>query len=131
MAARFPEAPVVATTQDPQHTSLSDLERALEELTQQVAERKRQLLDYFRQIHQMVAVREVALLAELDAIQVDVATKIEERRESLDQLARHRDATEKDLIANKLNALLYKQLDNIKEEMDKILTEQIAFPHWR
>ena len=34
-----------------------------------------------------------------------------------------------ELNANKLNEFLQKQLKNIEEEMEKILSEQISFPH--
>ena len=128
MAARYPQAPVVATTQNPRHVSITELERALEDLTLQVAERKRQLSDTFRQIHEMVAQREVALLAELDAIPAEIKTKIQERRASLEQLTKNRDDTERELNANRLNEFLQKQLKNIEEEMEKILSEQISFP---
>ena len=128
MAARYPQAPVVATTQNPRHVSITELERALEDLTQQVAERKRQLIDTFKHIHEMVAQKEVALLTELDAIPVDIQAKIQERRASLEQLTNNRDDTEKELNANRLNALLQKNLKNIKEEMENILSEQISFP---
>ena len=129
MAARYPQAPVVATTQNPRHVSITELERALEDLTLQVAERKRQLSNTFRQIHEMVAQREVALLAELDATPTEIKTKIQERRASLEQLTKNRDDTERELNANRLNALLQKNLKNIKDEMEKILSEQISFPH--
>ena len=128
MAARYPQAPVVATTQNPRHVSITELERTLEDLTLQVAERKRQLSDTFRQIHEMVAQREVALLAELDAIPAEIKTKIQERRASLEQLTKNRDDTERELNANKLNEFLQKHLKNIEEEMEKILSEQISFP---
>ena len=36
---------------------------------------------------------------------------------------------EKELNTNKLNEFLQKQLKNIEEEMEKILSEQISFPH--
>ena len=76
----------------------------------------------------MVAKREVALLTELDGIQADVVAKIKERRlRNEEQLTRHRDDTERELMTNILNVLLHKQLDNIKEEMEKILVEQILF----
>ena len=71
MAARYPHAPV-GTIQNPRHVSITELERVLEELTKQVAEEKRQLSDTFKQIHQIVAQREVTLLAELDAIPADI-----------------------------------------------------------
>ena len=129
MAARYPQAPVVATTQNPRHVSITELERALEDLTLQVAERKRQLSDTFRQIHEKVAQREVALLAELDAIPAEIKTKIQERRASLEQLTKNRDDTERELNANRLNEFLQKHLKNIEEEMEKILSEQISFPH--
>ena len=129
MAARYPQAPVVAATQNPRHVSITELERALEDLTLQVAERKRQLSDTFRQIHEKVAQREVALLAELDAIPGEIETKIQERRASLEQLTKNRDDTERELNVNRLNALLQRNLKNIKEEMEKILSEQILFPH--
>ena len=129
MAARYPQAPIVATTQNPRHVSITELERALEDLTLQVAERKRQLSDTFRQIHEMVAQREVVLLAELDAIPAEIKTKIQERRASLEQLTKNRDDTERELNANRLNEFLQKHLKNIEEEMEKILSEQISFPH--
>ena len=128
MAARYPQAPVVANTQNPRHVSITELERALEDLTLQVAERKRQLSDNFRQIHEMVAQREVALLAELDAIPAEIKAKIQERRASLEQLTKNRDDTERELNANRLNTLLQKNLKNIKDEMEKIISEQISFP---
>ena len=127
MAARYPQAPVVAATQNPRHVSITKLERALEDLTLQVAERKRQLSDTFRQIHEIVAQREVALLAELDAIPAEIETKIQERRASLEQLTKNRDDTERELNLNRLKELLQKNLKNIKEEMEKILSE-ISFP---
>ena len=40
MAARYPQAPVVAATQNPRHVSITELERVLEYLTQQVAEQQ-------------------------------------------------------------------------------------------
>ena len=128
MAARYPQAPVVATTQNPRHVSITELERALEDLTLQVAERKTQLSDTFRQIYEMVAQREVALLAELDAIPAEIKTKIQERRASLGELTQLKEDTEKKLHANKLNMLLQKNLKNIEEEMEKILSDQISFP---
>ena len=127
MAARYPQAPV-ATIQNPRHVSITELERALEVLTLQVAERKKRLSDTFRQIHEMVAQREVAPLAELDAIPAEIKTKIQERRASLEQLTKNRDYTEKELNANKLNEFLQKHLKNIEEEMEKILSDQISFP---
>ena len=97
MAAKYPQAPIVAATQSPRHVSITDFERALEYLTQQVAERKRQLGDTFRQIHEMVAQREVTPLAELDAIPVDIAEKINERKVSLEELIQLKEETEKKL----------------------------------
>ena len=128
MAARCPHEPVVATIQNLRHVSITELERALEELAQQVAERKRQLSDTFAQIHQMVAQREVTLLAELDAIPAEIAVKINESKISLEELTQLKEDTEKKLHANRLNTLLQKNLKNIEDEMDKILSEQIAFP---
>ena len=128
MAARYPQAPV-ATIENPRHVSITELEIALEDLTLQVAEKKRQLCDTFRQIHQIVAQREVILLAELDAIPAEIKARIQERRASLELLTNNRDDTEKELNANKLNEFLQKQLKNIEEEMEKILSEQISFPH--
>ena len=129
MAARYPQAPVVATTQNPRHVSITELERALEDLTLQVAEKKRQLSDTFRQIHGMVARREVALLAELDAIPAEIKAKINEQKVSLEELTQLKEDTEKKLHANRLNMLLQKTQKNIEEEMEKILSEQISFPH--
>ena len=129
MAARYPEAPVIATTQNPRQISLTDLTRTLEYLTQQVAERKKHLRNTFRQIHQMVAKREMALLAELDAIPAEITVKINERTDFLEQLTKNRDDTERELNANRLNALVQNHLENIKEEMEKIISEQIAFPY--
>ena len=123
-----PQAPV-ATIQNLRHVSITELERALEDLTLQVAEKKRQLCDTFRQIHQLVAQREVTLLAELDAIPAEIKAKIQDRRASLEQLTKNRDDTEKELNANKLNEFLQKQLKNIEEDMEKINSEQISFPH--
>ena len=129
MAARYPHAPVVvATIQNPRHVSTPELERALEELTQQVAERKRQLSNTFKQIQEMVAQREVTLLAELDAIPAEINSKIHERRANLKQLTKNRDDTERELNANRVNTLLQKNLKNIEEAMEKILSEQISFP---
>ena len=127
MAARYPQAPV-ASIQNPRHVSITELERALEDLTLQVAEKKRQLCDTFIQIHQIVARREVTLLAELDAIPAEIKAKIQERRVSLKQLTKNRYYTERELNANKLNEFLQKQLKSIEEEMKKILSEQISFP---
>ena len=93
MAARYPQAPL-ATIQNPRHVSITELERALEELTLQVAKRKRQLSDTFRQIHQIVAQKEGTLLAELDAIPAEIEAKIQERRASLEQLTKNRDDRE-------------------------------------
>ena len=106
---------------------ISGLERALEELTQQVAEKKTQFSEAFSQIHQIMAQREVALLADLGSFLTEIAARINERKlkEQLEQL---KEETEKKLHANRLNALLQKHLDN-KTEMDEILFEHIVFPH--
>ena len=126
MAARYPHAQAVATMQNPRHVSITELERDLEELTQQVAERKRQLSDTFKQIHQKVEQREVALLAELDAIPGEIRARIHDRRVILEKLEHIRDDTEKEL--NILNTLLRRNLNNIEEAMEETLSEQISFP---
>ena len=123
------EISVSTSTQPTRHIQIPELERALEELNEKVAEQKRQLSDTFRQIHHDVAQKEVALQAQLDEIPAGIAEKIEERRELLKQLTQNREDTLKKLHANRLSPLLEKHLEDIKVEMDKILSERIDFPH--
>ena len=128
MAARYTEAPVITTMQYPRHVSFEDLEIGLIDLAQQVAERKQQLSCVFAQIHQIVEERENTLFAELDTILAEITAKIHERSTIMEKLTKNRDDTERELNANRLNALLQKNLKNIKEEMEKIFLEQIVFP---
>ena len=125
MAAIYSE--VSGVSENP-HLSIEKLDRALEQLIQEVAEEKQQLNITFQHLHQMLADREGRLIAELDAITADISAKIEERRESLKQLTQHREETEKKLQANALNEFQEKQLSSIQNQIEKILSEQILFP---
>ena len=126
MAARYLEG--AGTSQTTQRVSILELERATEQMTQEVLERKIELKDTVKKIHQMVAERGDELMAELDAIPADISAKIAVRRESLEQLSTLKEETEKNLQANGLKKFLQKQLSGIQKEEDSILSEEILFP---
>ena len=111
-----------------QKVSIQELERALEQLTQEVAEEKRKLKTTFQKLHQMLVEREERLMAELNVITADILVKVEERRESLEKLTQQKEETEKKLQVNVLNDFLEQQLSDIQNQIDKILSEQIIFP---
>ena len=125
MAARYPKESRLHAFR---HVSITELERALEHLTQEVAELKRELNTTFQHLHQMLAQREDTLITELDAIPAGISSKITLRRENLEQLTRRKEETERELQANELNKFLQQQLSSIQKEMDRILSEQILLP---
>ena len=126
MATRSKEKTRV--TQTIQHVFFRELERALEQLTQEVADLKRQLNATFQHLHQILAHREETLVAELDAIPAGISAKLSVRRESLEQLTQHKEETEMKLQVDAPNKLLQQQLSVIQTEMDRILSEDIFFP---
>ena len=126
MATRFSRR--AGTPQTIRHVYNTELKRAMEQVTQGVLERKRELKDTIVKIHQMVAEREDELMAELDAILTDISAKIAVRRESLEQLSKLKEETEKNLQTNGLRNFLQKQLSRIQKEEDSILSEEILFP---
>ena len=106
----------------------TELERAMEQVTQEVLERKQELNDTVKNLQQMVAEKGDELMAELDSILTDFSAKIAVRRESLEQLSKLKEETEKNLQANGLKRFLQKQLSSIQKEEDSILSEEILFP---
>ena len=106
----------------------TELERAMEQLTQEVLERKQELKENFIKAHQKLAEREYELMAELDAIPADISAKMDMHRESLEQLSTLKEETEKNLQVNGLKKFLQKQLSGIEKEEDSILSEEILFP---
>ena len=126
MTARYPEG--AKTSQTTQRVSILELERTTERVTQEVLERKHELKDCIKKIHQMVTERGDELMAELDAIPADISAKIAVRRETLEQLSILKEETEKNLQANGLKKFLQKQLSGIQKEEDSILSEELLFP---
>ena len=116
------------TSQTIRCVSKTELERAMEQVTQEVLERKQKLKNTVKKLHQMVAEREYELMTELDAILTDISAKIAVRRESLEQLSKLKEETEKMLQANGLKNFHQKQLSVIQKEEDSILSEEILFP---
>ena len=126
MTARYSGG--VGTSQTIRRASIKELEKAMEQVTQEVLERKQELNDTIEKIHQMVIERGDELMAELDAILTDISAKIAVRRESLEQLSLHKEETEKNLQTNGLKKFLQKQLSRIQKEEDSILSEELLFP---
>ena len=125
MAAKYPKE---AESQNIRNVSITELEKALEQLTQEVEEKKQELKSTFQHLHQMLVLKEETLMVELDAIPADISAKIEERKESLEQLAQHKEGAEKKLQSNVLNDFLKQELSGIQNQMEKILSQQIFFP---
>ena len=113
----------------PRVRSCLELEKSLEELIIQVENVKNQLRVSFYEIHEILRNREEELLKELTAIPDRLSCRIEERKVSLNQLIINKHETEQQLQANRLSDFLKKQLTNIEEEIDKIISENINFPH--
>ena len=126
MAAQFSEATQMQT---PRIKPSSALEKSLGELRTQVECVKQQLRASFLHIHEMLGYREAELMLELSEIPDRMSRKIEERQVSLDQLTLHKYETEQQLQANRLSDFLKIQLTNIEAEMEKIISENIHFPH--
>ena len=126
MATRYPEG--VGASQTTRRVPITEQERAMEQVTQEVLERKQELKDNIERFYQMVIERGDELMTELEAIPADISAKIAVRRESLKQLSKHKEETEKNLQANGLGKFLQKQLSSIQKEEDSILSEEIIFP---
>ena len=124
MAAKYPKE---AESPKTRNVSIQELEKALEQITQEVAEEKQKLKTTFQHLHQMLVEREEKLMAELDAITADILGKVEKRRKSLEKLTQQKEETEKKLQTNVRCNFHKRQLSDIQNQIEKILSEQILF----
>ena len=101
-------------------TGIEEMERQLVELVEEVEREKEKTRDTFQQLHNLLIVREGALLRELDEIVVEARQELKEKREVLQELQEARESTEQKLKQNILKDVLKKHLRNLEEEIREL-----------
>ena len=101
-------------------TSVEEMERRLDWLVEQVEREKEKTRDTFRQLHNLLTVREEGVLRELDGVVVEARQELKEKREVIQELQATEELTEREITKNKLKKLLEKNLRNIEDEIREL-----------
>ena len=96
---------------------LNELERKLTDLSEQVALKKEEVRSNFQQFHHLLSVREEFLLKEMDDIVTLARQEVTEKKETLQELYKAREALERELTKNKLKKVLEKNLLVLEAEI--------------
>ena len=116
-------------------TGIEKKEIRLVELVEQVEREKEKTRDAFKQLHNLLLIKEEELLKELDRVVVNTRQELKEKREVLQELQGAKESTERELTKNKLKGVLEKNLrnleDQIREELSKPLNVTWVEVEWK
>ena len=101
-------------------TGIEEMERRLVELIEEVEREKEKTRDTFQQLHNLLIVREGALLRELDEVVVEARQELKEKRDVLQELQAARESAEQKLTKNILKDVLKKHLRNLEDEIREL-----------
>ena len=107
-------------------TGIEEMERQLVELVEQVEREKEKTRDTFQQLHNLLVVREGALLRELDEVVVEARQELKEKRDVLQELQAARESAEQKLKKNILKDVLKKNLRNLEDEIREELSKPLS-----
>ena len=116
-------------------TGIEEMERRLVELVEQVEREKEKTRDAFKQLNNLLLIKEEGLLKELDRVVVEARQELKEKREVLQELRGAKESAERELTKNKLKGVLEKNLlnleDQIREELSRPLNVTWVEVEWK